>query len=163
MNEIDIVLLIISVVIQIGAAYLSRRLIRRPTRSLPWVAVTIALLFMVLRRTLSLLGASLEIGDSIVYFAAFEGLGLAISLLLFVGLLYSTQFINHLDEVERSKESAVFVQDLLAHDINNYNHSALAYLELLEADIEGRGAQSDRFFGALREAIMANTLLVKNV
>jgi len=161
-NEIDIVLLVISVVIQIGAVYLSWRLIRRSTRSLSWVAVTIALLFMVLRRVLSLLGASLEIEDSIVYFAAFEGLGLAISLLLFVGLLYSTQFIDHLDEVERSKESAVFMQDLLAHDIYNYSHSALACLELLKADIEDRGAQSNQLIGTLREAIMANTLLVEN-
>lgn len=163
MDAIDVVLLIISVAIQIGAAYLSWRIIRRSTRSLSWVAVTIALLFMALRRVLSLLGASLEIEHSIVYFAAFEGLGLAISLLLFVGLLYSTQFIDHLDEVERSKESAVFMQDLLAHDIYNYNHSALACLELLEADIEDRGAQSDHLLQTLREAIVANTLLVENV
>jgi signal transduction histidine kinase len=162
-NAIDVVLLIISVAIQIGAVYLSWKLIRRSTRSLPWVAVTIALLFMVLRRVLSLLGASLEIENSIEYFAAFEGLGLAISLLLFVGLFYSTQFIDHLDEVERSKESAIFIQDLLAHDIYNYNYSALAYLELLEVDIKDGGTQRAHFIGALREAIMTNTQLVKNV
>ena len=162
MNEIDIVLLIISVAIQIGAVYLSWRLIRRSTRNLPWIAVTIALLFMVLRRVISLLGVSLGIEDSIVYFAAFEGLGLASSLLLLVGLLYSTEFIEHLDEVERARESAVFMQDLLAHDIYNYNHSALACLELLEADIEDRGAQRDHLLQTLREAIVANTLLVEN-
>ena len=163
MDEIDVVLLIISVAIQIGAVYLSWKLIRRSTRSLPWVAVTIALLFMVLRRILSLLGASLEIEDTIAYFAAFEGLGLMISLLLFVGLLYSAQFIDHLDEVERSRESAVFMQDLLAHDIYNYNHSALTCLELLEADIENRGPKNDQLLQTLREAIIANTLLVENV
>ena len=163
MDAIDVMLLIISVAIQIGAVYLSWKLIRRSTKNLPWVAVTVALLFMVLRRVLSLLGASLEIEDSIVYFTAFEGLGLAISLLLLIGLFYSAEFIEHLDEVEKAKESAVFMQDLLAHDIRNYNHSALAYLELLEADIENGGAQSDHFLGVLREAVMANTLLVENV
>ncbi len=163
MDAIDVVLLIISVAIQIGAVYLSWKLIRRSTKSLPWVAVTVALLFMVLRRILSLLGESLEIDDAIEYFIAFEGLGLAISLLLFIGLFYSAEFIEHLDEVEKAKESAVFMQDLLAHDIRSYNHSALACLELLEADIEDGGAQSDRFIGVLREAVMANTLLVENV
>jgi len=108
-SEIDIILLIISVVIQIGAVFLSWRLIKRSARSLPWIAVTIALLFMVLRRVMSLLGASLEIENSIAYFATFEGLGLAISLLLFIGLFYSAEFIEHLDEVERAKESAIFL------------------------------------------------------
>jgi len=161
-SEIDIILLISSVVIQIGAVFLSWRLIKRSARSLPWIAVTIALLFMVLRRVMSLLGSSLEIENSIAYFATFEGLGLAISLLLFIGLFYSAEFIEHLDEVERAKESAIFMQDLLAHDIYNYNHSALACLELLEANTEDIGAQSAHLIGILREAIMANTLLVEN-
>ena len=67
------------------------------------------------------------------------------------------------DEVETGRESAVFMRDFLAHDINNHNHSILNFLELLETDLKGDDKDTANLFEQLRVTVTASMLLVENV
>ncbi len=160
---VDVFVTVLAIICQIAAVVFSWKLIKRSKKNMPWILITFALVIMILRRSSSLVQVFLNALDPDTYSFVFEVLGLLISVLLLIGLWRSSDFIDHLDEVETGRESAVFMRDFLAHDINNHNHAILNFLELLETDIKPDDQGTTNLFEQLRVTVTASILLVENV
>ena len=160
---IDVLVTVLAIIFQISAVVFSWKLIKRSTKNMPWILITFALVIMILRRCSSLVQIFFSALEPDTYSSVFEVLGLLISFLLLIGLWRSSDFIDHLDEVETGRDSAVFMRDFLAHDINSHNHSILNFLELLEIDIKSDTEHTSNLFEQLRVTVNASMLLVENV